>query len=84
MPRPSSIVAMLRKLIVLRWRKLTLNTRLAIVATGVLTLAALMSSAWGCPTARRCGLDGAAETAHPALAADVDGEACPFARPSAD
>ena len=88
MPRPSSIPALFRKLVVLRWKKLSLNARLAVVAGSVLAVAALVSSAWGACPARSCCTRNAAEVTHPALEADVahpaiaEGadEGCPFAR----
>lgn len=87
MARPNSVVGLFRRFVVLRWKKLSLNTRLAILAAAVLLIAAVVSGALGfslCPASGGCCLRGeAAATApaeHPVITAEAraEGDGCPF------
>ena len=88
MSRPNSVLGLFRKLVVTRWEKLSLNVRLALVAAGLLLVAAIVSAAFGlslCPTRGGCCTRGpaAAEAApltHPAITAGRTGAhgGCPF------
>jgi len=89
MSRPNSVLGLFRRLVVARWKKLSLNTRLALVAGGLVMIAAAVSGALGlslCPASGGCCMRGQAVAtdeaveAHPVItpaAAEAD-EPCPF------
>ncbi|MBO6938413.1 MAG: hypothetical protein JJ863_25820 [Deltaproteobacteria bacterium] len=87
MPRPNSVLGLFRKLVVTRWKKLSLNTRLAILVGALVMIAAVVSGALGlslCPASGGCCMRGqsaqAAPANHPVITAEQaeahDG--CPF------
>lgn len=86
MPRPNSVLGLFRKLVVTRWKKLSLNTKLAILVGALVMIAALVSGALGlslCPASGGCCMRGEAARApveHPVITAEAaeahDG--CPF------
>lgn len=63
MSRPNSVLGLFRRLVVSRWKKLSLNTRLALFAAGLLMIAAIVSGALGlslCPASGGCCMRGQA------------------------
>ncbi len=88
MPRPNSVLGLFRRLFVLRWKKLSLNAKLAVVAAAVLAIGAIASGALTCPASGGCCTRGQAaevtpEPAPEALPAghpvvDESGEGCRF------
>lgn len=88
MSRPNSVLGLFRRLVVARWKKLSLNIRLAILAGGLLVVAAIVSGALGlCPASGGCCMSEAAGAVapadHPVITAEAaeahDG--CPFGQP---
>jgi hypothetical protein len=60
MPRTNSVLGLFRRLVVLRWKKLSLNAKLAVVAAAVLTVGAIVSGALTCPASGGCCMRGEA------------------------
>ena len=88
MSRPNSVLGLFRRLVITRWKKLSLNTRLALLAAGLLMIAAIVSGALGlslCPASGGCCMRGqaaveAAPVAHPVITAEAADahDGCPF------
>lgn len=54
MPRSNSVLGLFRRLVVLRWKKLSLNAKLAVGAAALLAIGAIVSGALTCPASGGC------------------------------
>jgi len=89
MPRPNSVIGLFRRLVVLRWKKLSLNAKLAVLAGALLVVGTVVSSALTCPASSGCCMRDQAPAvtqpapaptpeAHPVITEAGDSHGCPF------